>query len=373
MPQQSALSSPVRPTPEVFEAMKPENVEHQVKDLKRELAAVERKIANLTAAVENGNARASLVAVLRDQHADRDVLLGRLAGLEGVHPVDRSAVEARVNAKLDVWRRYFDDPVTHGRQLLCEALTGPLMFTVENDTYSFKAPIATGEVVAGANRKTSGHHGAGCARTRLPMGGVPSGRARYVRTRTRRSVRVAARRHGPQGCVAACSAALPVYLSEIVNQSIPPHQRQRPGVVVESLHQPLTCSGPAPKNGAPRPRLAPLPRSPPRRGGGFPVHLTRIAGPLRGTKRYKWAGGGPGPRSGRYRPAGWGNGGGGCLVLLVVARQEKGGSLTYRRTQSLLPSKSATVSTGLVETTTSLGRSDPIRSRLSAIARSTNR
>ena len=49
-----------------------------------------------------------------------------------------------------------------------------------------------------------------CVRNR-PVGvGVPNGSARYVRTRTRRSVRVAARRDGSQSCVARGAGLSPL-------------------------------------------------------------------------------------------------------------------------------------------------------------------
>jgi hypothetical protein len=68
--------------------------------------------------------------------------------------IDREATSARVDAQLEVWRQVLtealDQPAKHGRQLLREVLTGPLVFTPEGPEYRFRAPSGVGDLIAGA-------------------------------------------------------------------------------------------------------------------------------------------------------------------------------------------------------------------------------
>jgi hypothetical protein len=145
----------------VFEQLKPANADANVAALKRQLRVVDDKIENLTAAVENGEALAPLVTLLRDRQQERERLIeaiGAAGAIEQIH-LDRKGIEERVGAGGELAR------IAHGviedGGLCCAVLSGPLVFTRERG-YHFKAPVATGELIAGAVVK-------------MPTGGVPRG------------------------------------------------------------------------------------------------------------------------------------------------------------------------------------------------------
>jgi hypothetical protein len=48
------------------------------------------------------------------------------------------------------WRGLLTGSIADGRQLLREALSGPLIFTGVGKSYRFKGPLATGRIIAGA-------------------------------------------------------------------------------------------------------------------------------------------------------------------------------------------------------------------------------
>ena len=56
---------------------------------------------------------------------------------------------ARVQAQIKKWRSLLTESVEDGRTLLREVLTGPLIFTPDSQGYSFRAPIATGDLIEG--------------------------------------------------------------------------------------------------------------------------------------------------------------------------------------------------------------------------------
>jgi hypothetical protein len=141
---------------DVFRGFEPPNLDAELATLQLQRATVEQKIARLTSAIEAGGGLEPLIAQLRVRQQEREDLLVRIATNEGnkLANIDRSKVEARVDARLDVWRKVLVDQVENGtmrrRQLLREVLTGPLGFTPDGKGYTFRAPSAVGEVMAGA-------------------------------------------------------------------------------------------------------------------------------------------------------------------------------------------------------------------------------
>lgn len=63
---------------------------------------------------------------------------------------DRGAVEAHVRQELARWRELLTRNVQAGRQLLREALVGPLRFTPEGRAFRFEGEAAIGQLLAGA-------------------------------------------------------------------------------------------------------------------------------------------------------------------------------------------------------------------------------
>ncbi|HSL21511.1 MAG TPA: hypothetical protein VK886_08245 [Vicinamibacterales bacterium] len=119
----------------VFEALQPNALTANVATLRSDLRALDKKIANLTEAIEEGGAAvAPLVQQLSTRQKEREGLLIALASAE---------------APLEHWRKLLTANVEDGRQLLREVLEGPLRFTPEQRTYRFEGDVATGRSVAG--------------------------------------------------------------------------------------------------------------------------------------------------------------------------------------------------------------------------------
>ena len=182
----------------VFKALQPTAVTANVGALRTELRALDTKIANLTDAIENGAAVAPLVTKLQARQAERDDLLAAIGAAEAMKQiaVDRPTVECRVLEQVTKWQALLSANVADGRQALREVLDGPIRFAPDGKQYRFSGRDLTRQFIAGL---------VGVENSTLS--GVPNGSARYVRTRTRRNVRVAARRHGPQSGVAVSSGS----------------------------------------------------------------------------------------------------------------------------------------------------------------------
>jgi hypothetical protein len=62
---------------------------------------------------------------------------------------DAKTVERRVRAKLDDWRGLLTRKVEDGRQLLREALVGPLRFTADGRQYRFAGEVPIERLLSG--------------------------------------------------------------------------------------------------------------------------------------------------------------------------------------------------------------------------------
>jgi hypothetical protein len=135
----------------VFAQLTPENADRNVAALQRDLRVVDGKIANLTKAVESGAAIDSLIAQPRDRQKERERLITAIAAVRAVDQIymDRGAIEARVQAQVTNWRGLLTESLEDGRTQLCEVLSGPLVFTPITEAYHFRAPVSTGDLIAG--------------------------------------------------------------------------------------------------------------------------------------------------------------------------------------------------------------------------------
>jgi hypothetical protein len=129
---------------EVFKRLEPTTLRTTVDAQRAELREIDRRIARLTAAVEDGAAVAPLVAQLQARQVEREQLLAGIAATETRQGlcVDRKVVEQKVLAKLQNWRELLTSNVADGRQLLREVLETPLRFTPEGRTYRFEGTAA---------------------------------------------------------------------------------------------------------------------------------------------------------------------------------------------------------------------------------------
>jgi hypothetical protein len=159
----------------VFAQLTPANAESTVAALRRNLRVLDGKIANLTAAVESGAALEPLIAQLHDRQQERERLIAAIGAAQAVDQIhiDRAAIEARVPAQVANWRALLTESVEDGRTLLREVLSGPLVFTPEGEGYHFRAPVATGELIAGAVSE-------GAQQVASPRGGAEMGGAHKV-------------------------------------------------------------------------------------------------------------------------------------------------------------------------------------------------
>ena len=62
---------------------------------------------------------------------------------------DRKAIERTVREHVEGWRGLLTKHVQDGRQLLQEALAGPIRFTAEKRSYRFEGEVAVGRLLAG--------------------------------------------------------------------------------------------------------------------------------------------------------------------------------------------------------------------------------
>ncbi len=137
----------------VLERLVPANIESRVEELRRQQRALDTKIDNLTAAIEQGGSKLpSIIALLTERQKERDALVGEIASAATLHQihVDRAAIEADVQKTVGDWRGLLNGSVQDGRQMLREVLEAPLKFERDGKTYRFSAPVATGKLIAGA-------------------------------------------------------------------------------------------------------------------------------------------------------------------------------------------------------------------------------
>ena len=135
---------------EVFKALAPAQVASNVGALRHDLRALDRKIANLTAAVEHGAALAPLVAKLTARQSERDALVAALGAADALaqQQLDRHTTTAQVLAQVAKWRALLTTDIVDGRQLLREVLDGPLQFAPDGQQYRFSGADKVGTLVA---------------------------------------------------------------------------------------------------------------------------------------------------------------------------------------------------------------------------------
>jgi DNA invertase Pin-like site-specific DNA recombinase len=132
----------------VFDALNPAAVAGNVSALRAELRALDRRIENLTTAVENGASVTPLIAKLQARQAEREALLTQIGAAEASVQlaVDRKTVRQKVLQQLDSWRELL---ATNARQTLREVLDGPLRLTPDGKRYHFQAATTTGSLIEG--------------------------------------------------------------------------------------------------------------------------------------------------------------------------------------------------------------------------------
>jgi site-specific DNA recombinase len=135
----------------VFEALRPTAITKNLGALTKDLRALDVKIANLTAAVEDGAAVGPLVARLTARQAERETLLAAIAAAQAVGQltVDRRTVERKVLERLSCWQSLLDGDIGARRQFLREVLDGPIQFAPDGRQYRFAGADNRGRIIAG--------------------------------------------------------------------------------------------------------------------------------------------------------------------------------------------------------------------------------
>jgi site-specific DNA recombinase len=130
----------------VFEVLQPATATRHVGALQKELRALDTKIANLTTAIEDGEAVAPIVTKLRARQQEREALLTEIGAAEAIGQltIDRQTIERKVMEKITGWRTRL---ATDGRQVLREVLEGPLRFEPSGTQYRFEATTRTGALI----------------------------------------------------------------------------------------------------------------------------------------------------------------------------------------------------------------------------------
>lgn len=135
----------------VLDELTPENVSAELDRLRADARGLDAQVANIATAIGRGGPLEALVNELTTLEARRKELRSVIAAREADHArtVDRVAINARVRNHLERWRALLTKHTADGRQLLREALAGPLRFAPEGRSYRFEGEIAVGRMLVG--------------------------------------------------------------------------------------------------------------------------------------------------------------------------------------------------------------------------------
>jgi Recombinase zinc beta ribbon domain len=147
--------------------------------LTQQLAETERKLRQLTAAVEAGGHLPALIAAITEREEQRAVLRVELEAL-GAMPTrrDRKALERALRARLADWRSLLRAQVAEARQVLETLLEERLVFTPQRDKsgeqcYQLRARFAFGRMFSEILRSQGGTSPTGFANMwKRKLGGI---------------------------------------------------------------------------------------------------------------------------------------------------------------------------------------------------------
>ena len=136
----------------VIAELSPISRKRTIAQQRKDVAQVDREIANLTKAIAAGGPLDPLVTELKARQERRDELVTAIEAADGVdvRRFDRKVVEHRVRQELTQWRSLLTANVADGRQLLREVLVGPVRFTPDGDAYRFEGEAAIGRLFMGS-------------------------------------------------------------------------------------------------------------------------------------------------------------------------------------------------------------------------------
>ncbi|MGH9257758.1 MAG: DUF5131 family protein [Vicinamibacterales bacterium] len=141
----------------VREALQPDAQATMAQRMKKDLAAVERQIANLTDAIALASSPLPpLVTKLHERRQRRDDLLASIAAADSRATVDLRLIERQVRAKLDDWRSLRTRNVQTARTLFRDVLDAPITVTPEHGGFRFEGRADMGRLLTGTACNTCG-------------------------------------------------------------------------------------------------------------------------------------------------------------------------------------------------------------------------
>ena len=129
----------------IFDELKPMNVTTNVAGLRQQRRVLNDRIANLTAAVEDGAALAPIVAKRHARQAEREDLLKAIAAADAAETlqVDRQTVERTVLSQIDKWRQLFCE-----KRLSVHSVVGQSLASITSDMSPKFDELAVGGRIA---------------------------------------------------------------------------------------------------------------------------------------------------------------------------------------------------------------------------------
>src|SRR5687768_7171438 len=122
----------------VREALQPDTQAQTARQAKKDLATVDRHIANLTEAIALASGPLpALVAKLHERQQRRDALLASLSAADSRATIDLRLVEKQVRAKLDDWRALLTRNVQTARKFFRDVLDEPITVTPQGEGFRF--------------------------------------------------------------------------------------------------------------------------------------------------------------------------------------------------------------------------------------------
>jgi hypothetical protein len=177
-------------TEEAIQLLQGDDPGDQLNRLEAELATIDQERARLVNAIATGGELGGFLDALRTRDRRRAELEAARAAVRSqrrLQASDTDRVRDELMTLADSWRQVLAEDPPHARPILSELLKGRVSFT----------PMMKRRWTVRGEGTLTGLFSKALSRRY----GVPNGTARYVRTRNRRSVRVAAWRDGSQGGV----------------------------------------------------------------------------------------------------------------------------------------------------------------------------
>jgi DNA invertase Pin-like site-specific DNA recombinase len=143
------IMAAVRRAVEVIEAKRRQEPDC-TKRIEADIVKLQKKIANLTAAIAEGQAPASVVTAISAHESELTHLkadLTRFAAQPALAELDRARLQRELKARISQFRSLLRDNVPRARQALGKLLDGPIWVTPTIDGYTFRGNTRVGALL----------------------------------------------------------------------------------------------------------------------------------------------------------------------------------------------------------------------------------